>query len=83
MQQRQLRPCSSTGRKPAAAAAADAQVVRQFMERHCTQLTPFGLESLAVNLKEHQLAVFFRWAGGVTAVQYCLGRNTLFSLHIS
>lgn len=59
-QQRQLRLSSSSGVKPGAKAAADARVVRQFMESHCSQLTPFGLLSLADSLKEHQLAVFFR-----------------------
>lgn len=43
-----------------AQAAADAHVVRIFMEAHCSQLTPYGLASLAECLKEHQLAVFFR-----------------------
>jgi transcription initiation factor TFIID subunit TAF12 len=42
------------------AAVADAHVVRSFMEVHCSQLTPYGLASLAESLKEHQLAVFFR-----------------------
>jgi hypothetical protein len=43
------------------AAVADAHVVRGFMEAHCSQLTPYGLASLSDSLKEHQLAVFFRW----------------------
>jgi hypothetical protein len=59
-QQLQARLSSSSGVKPGAKAAADARVVRVFMESHCSQLTPFGLMSLADNLKEHQLAVFFR-----------------------
>jgi hypothetical protein len=42
------------------AAVADSHVVRSFMEVHCSQLTPYGLASLAESLKEHQLAVFFR-----------------------
>jgi hypothetical protein len=42
------------------AAVADSHVVRSFMEAHCSQLTPYGLASLAESLKEHQLAVFFR-----------------------
>jgi asparagine synthetase B (glutamine-hydrolysing) len=42
------------------ASVADSHVVRSFMEGHCSQLTPYGLASLAESLKEHQLAVFFR-----------------------
>jgi hypothetical protein len=42
------------------ATAADAAVVRRFMETHCSQLTAYGLSSMAEGLKEHQLAVFFR-----------------------
>lgn len=60
MQQQRQPRVSSSGIKPGAKAAADAHVVRQFMESHCSQLTPFGLTSLAESLKEHQLAVFFR-----------------------
>jgi hypothetical protein len=40
--------------------AHDAAVVRAFMERHCSQLTAAGLAALAAELREHQLAVFFR-----------------------
>lgn len=42
------------------ATAADAAVVRRFMETHCSQLTPYGLSCMVDALKEHQLAVFFR-----------------------
>ena len=62
-------PAAAPGASAAGAAAADASkaessvhgvVVRDFLETHATQLTPYGIEQLVESLKEHQLAVFFR-----------------------
>ncbi len=39
---------------------AQAHVVRDFLERHCSQLTDYGLYALRDGLKENQLGVFFR-----------------------
>lgn len=39
---------------------AQAMVIRDFLESNCTQLTPYGLASLAERMRENQLAVFFR-----------------------
>jgi hypothetical protein len=40
--------------------SAHGIVVRDFLETHATQLTPYGIEQLVESLKEHQVAVFFR-----------------------
>ncbi|GBF89509.1 hypothetical protein Rsub_02081 [Raphidocelis subcapitata] len=54
-------PPPASSRTPSASAAArDAAVVRDFLEAHCSQLTPAGLAALASELRDHQLAVFFR-----------------------
>jgi len=58
--QKQQQQQQQQGNEAPKATAADAAVVRAFMEMHCSQLTPFGLSCMSDVLKEHQLAVFFR-----------------------
>jgi hypothetical protein len=45
---------------PPPQSARDAAAVRAFLDQNCSQLTAAGLASLASELREHQLAVFFR-----------------------